>query len=288
MKIQKSFQQEANDRGTLYVVPTPIGNLEDITMRALRILKEADLVLAEDTRNTGRLLHYFEIKKPMLSYHEHNKIERQQEILEKLHSGESLALVSDAGMPGVSDPGYEIIKAAIQQDISVIVLPGANAALCALVGSGLPTDHFYFYGFLPRKNKDKNEALDYLKKLEKTFILYESPHRISATLSDLFESLGDRQVSIARELTKKFEEYTRGSLRELANWAENETFKGECCIVVEGKPVEIEDWWIDLSLKDHVEKMMDEEELTSKAAIKAVALQRGIPKREVYQAYHTK
>ncbi|KAB8126543.1 16S rRNA (cytidine(1402)-2'-O)-methyltransferase [Gracilibacillus oryzae] len=288
MKIQKSFQTASNDSGTLYIVPTPIGNLEDITMRALRILKEADMVLAEDTRNTGKLLHYFEIKKPMLSYHEHNKMERQQEILDKLSGGETLALVSDAGMPGVSDPGYEVVKAAIGQDISVIVLPGANAALCALVGSGLPTDHFYFYGFLPRKSKDRKEALDYLKQLDKTFILYESPHRLSASLSDLYEALGDRQVSIARELTKKFEEYIRGSLKELAEWAEDETFKGECCIVVEGKPVEVESWWIDLSLKDHVEKLISEEEITSKAAIKSVALQRGIPKREVYQAYHTK
>ncbi|SES23156.1 16S rRNA (cytidine1402-2'-O)-methyltransferase [Gracilibacillus ureilyticus] len=288
MRIQKSFQAAADDRGKLYVVPTPIGNLEDITVRALRILKEADLVLAEDTRNTGKLLHYFEIKKPMLSYHEHNKLEREHNILDKLKGGDTLALVSDAGMPGISDPGYEIIKAAIEEEISVIVLPGANAALCALIGSGLPTDHFYFYGFLPRKTKDRKAALDYLEKLDITFILYESPHRLSATLTDLSHSLGgDRHVSIARELTKKFEEYTRGTLEELSTWAGEENFKGECCLVVEGKPPETENWWIDLSLKQHVEKIINEENVTSKEAIKMVAKQREIPKREVYQAYHT-
>lgn len=287
MKIQKSFS-EPYDNGVLYIVPTPIGNLEDITIRALRILKEADLILAEDTRNTGKLLHHFEIKKPFLSYHEHNKLERREAILAKLADGEKLALVSDAGMPGISDPGYDIVNSVIEEDVPVIVLPGASAALCALVGSGLPTEQFYFYGFLPRKKKDRDDALERLKKQDSTIILYESPYRLSDTLSDLLESLGDRQISIARELTKKFEEFTRGALSDVAKWAEDRTFKGECCIVLEGQAwTEEENWWDPLTLKEHVERIAAIEDISSKEAIKVVAKERKIPKREVYQAYHT-
>ncbi|QGH32634.1 16S rRNA (cytidine(1402)-2'-O)-methyltransferase [Gracilibacillus salitolerans] len=286
MQIQKSYQTDAV-KGTLYVVPTPIGNLEDITIRALRILEEADAVLAEDTRNTGKLLHHFELKKKMISYHEHNKMARQDQILELLSNGENLALVSDAGMPGISDPGYEMVQAAIQSDLPVVVLPGANAALSALVGSGLPTGHFYFYGFLPRKKKDRDQAIQLLQSIDTTFILYESPHRIEETIKLLWDSLGDRQVAIARELTKRYEEYIRGSLPEIAEWITDHTIKGECCIVVEGiKENPQTNWWTDLTLKEHVEKVMELEGYSSKEAVKAVAKDRNIPKREVYSAYH--
>ncbi len=286
MKIQKSYQNE-KEKGMLYVVPTPIGNLDDITIRALKVLEEADAVLAEDTRNTGKLLHHFELKKKMISYHEHNKMTRQEQILDMLREGHKLALVSDAGMPGISDPGYEIISAAISADFTVIVLPGANAALSALVGSGLSTDHFYFYGFLPRKKKDREKALAMLKSFETTIILYESPHRIQETIDYLAEELGDRQIAIAREITKRYEEYIRGSLKEIADWLLHHPLKGECCIVVEGiKEENKSNWWGDLTLKEHVEKLMELDNSTSKDAIKGVAKERNLPKREVYSAYH--
>ncbi|SFM51641.1 16S rRNA (cytidine1402-2'-O)-methyltransferase [Gracilibacillus orientalis] len=286
MQIQKSYQTDG-EKGTLYVVPTPIGNLEDITIRALKVLEDANAVLAEDTRNTGKLLHHFELKKKMISYHEHNKMARQDQILELLNNGQNLALVSDAGMPGISDPGYEVVQAAIQAELPVVVLPGANAALSALVGSGLPTDHFYFYGFLPRKKKDRDQALQLLQSIDTTFILYESPHRIEDTIKILEESLGDRQVAIARELTKRYEEYIRGTIPEIADWIPGHTIKGECCIVVEGiKDNPDKNWWIELTLKDHVKKVMELEEYSSKEAIKSVAKERNVPKREVYSAYH--
>ncbi|MFC4389295.1 16S rRNA (cytidine(1402)-2'-O)-methyltransferase [Gracilibacillus marinus] len=285
MRIQKSFQKD-DQKGTLYIVPTPIGNLEDITMRALRILKEVEFILAEDTRNTGKLLHYFEIKKTMISYHEHNKLSREEQIIDKLSNGSDIALVSDAGMPGISDPGYEIIQAAIEADITIVVLPGASAAICALVGSGLPTDHFYFYGFLPRKNKERKQALSYLQQLETTFILYESPHRLKDTLMDLRDTLGNCKISIARELTKKFEEFIRGDLEEIAQWASDQTFKGELCLVIEGKKVDKVNWWEELSIEEHITLVMKENEVSSKEAIKQVAKDRDLPKREVYQIYH--
>ncbi|UOQ49536.1 16S rRNA (cytidine(1402)-2'-O)-methyltransferase [Gracilibacillus caseinilyticus] len=286
MQIQKSYQNES-EKGTLYVVPTPIGNLDDITFRALKVLEQADIVLAEDTRNTGKLLHHFELKKKMISYHEHNKMAREDQIIDMLQKGKMLALVSDAGMPGISDPGYEIIRAAIDADYSVVVLPGASAALSALVGSGLPTDQFYFYGFLPRKKKDRDQALQLLQSIDTTFILYESPHRIVDTLQLLADSLGDRRVAVARELTKKFEEFIRGNLAEVSNWITDNPVKGECVILVEGVKLEDQvDWWEDLTLSKHVEQLIEREQVSSKEAIKSVAKARNIPKREVYSAYH--
>lgn len=285
LQIQKSYQ-ENREEGTLYIVPTPIGNLDDMTIRAINTLKEADYVLAEDTRNTGKLLHHFSIKKKMISYHEHNHKSREQEIIRLLKEGHQLALVSDAGMPGISDPGYEIIQTVIGEDLPVVVLPGASAAICGLVGSGLPTNHFYFYGFLPRRNKERKEAINDLKKLSSTFILYESPHRLDKTMEELYESLGNRRVSIARELTKKFEEYIRGTLQELYERMDELVIKGECCIIVEGLKEEESMEWEDLTLKEHVELLMAEEELSSKDAIKRVAKDRKIPKQEVYRAFH--
>lgn len=286
MQIQKSFDI---DKGGLYVVPTPIGNLEDITFRALKILKNADVIAAEDTRNTQKLLNHFQIKTPLVSYHEHNKNMREGQLIEQLQDEKTIALVSDAGMPAVSDPGYEIVKKVIQKNLPVIVLPGANAALCALVGSGLRTDEFLFYGFLPRKRKEKEEQLNRLKNLQATLIFYESPYRLKETMKTIYEQLGNRHIAIARELTKRFEEYIRGPIKEIIDWSENNDFKGECCIIVEGgqdQKAETALWWSHLNVKDHVTHYMKEEQVSSKEAIKQVAQERNMRRRDVYEQYH--
>lgn len=288
MKIQKSFEDE--DRGIVYVVPTPIGNLEDITFRALKVLKEVTVIAAEDTRNTKNLLNHFDIHTPLLSYHEHNKEAREEQLIKRLADGEKIALVSDAGMPAISDPGYELVQAAIGADQPVVVLPGANAALCALVGSGLSAKEFLFYGFLPRKKKDKEAELTRLKTLPATIIFYESPYRLKDTLKALYEQLGNRDLVIARELTKRFEEYVRGTISELLSWAENHELKGEFCLVLEGKQEseKQEDllWWSHLSVKDHVTHYIEEQSIKSKEAIKLVAKDRQMVKRDVYQIFH--
>lgn len=290
MKIQKSFQTRENHQGELYIVPTPIGNLEDITYRALRILSEVDEIAAEDTRQTKKLLTHFDLHTPLTSYHEHNKYNREEYLLDALQSGKKIAIVSDAGMPGVSDPGFEIVKRAIEEDISVVVLPGANAALCALVGSGLDTARFSFYGFLPRKKKERKEELERLSKNDATLVFYESPHRLKEMLKALHEGFGERQVVLARELTKKYEEYIRGTASEVLEWAHTDQVRGEFCIIVEGRQseeVESEsNWWDELSLIEHVEHYIERGQ-SSKEAIKQVSVDRKISKREVYQAYHT-
>ncbi|MFB1051088.1 16S rRNA (cytidine(1402)-2'-O)-methyltransferase [Paraliobacillus sp. JSM ZJ581] len=288
MNIQRSFDPN-NIFGTLYIVPTPIGNLEDITIRALNTLREVDFIAAEDTRNTKKLLNHFDINQSLISYHEHSNDQREQMLIEAMQNGKNVALVSDAGMPAVSDPGNPVIESAIKQSIPVVVLPGANAGLCALVASGLPTRHFYFYGFLPRKNKDKKEALQQLSQLTDTILLYESPYRVKDTLSELYNHFGNRSVVIGRELTKRFEEYVRGTLEEVIEWAKTGTIKGEFCIVIEGAKYKGEsenNWWQDLSVSLHVQHYIDQEKLPSKEAIKKVALDRKLQKRDVYQAYH--
>ncbi|WP_026908518.1 16S rRNA (cytidine(1402)-2'-O)-methyltransferase [Paucisalibacillus globulus] len=288
MMIQKSF--ENRNEGSLYVVPTPIGNLEDITYRALSILKSVSVIAAEDTRNTIKLLNHFNISTALISYHEHNKLGREDQLLEKLANGESIALVSDAGMPAISDPGYEIVKAATEKNFSVIVLPGANAALCALVGSALPNKEFLFYGFLPRKQKEKEEELERLGRYKATLLFYESPYRVKETLKAIQKQLGNRNIAIARELTKRFEEYVRGTASELIEWTNQSELKGEFCIVVEGNSEEqleeVENWWSNLEIPAHVDYYIHEQELSSKDAIKQVAKDRNLPKRDVYQAYH--
>ena len=288
MMIQKSF--ENRNEGSLYVVPTPIGNLEDITYRALSILKSVSVIAAEDTRNTIKLLNHFNISTALISYHEHNKLVREDQLLEKLANGESIALVSDAGMPAISDPGYEIVKAATEKNFSVIVLPGANAALCALVGSALPNKEFLFYGFLPRKQKEKEEELERLGRYKATLLFYESPYRVKETLKAIQKQLGNRNIAIARELTKRFEEYVRGTASELIEWTNQSELKGEFCIVVEGNSEEqleeVENWWSNIEISAHVDYYIHEQELSSKDAIKQVAKDRNLPKRDVYQAYH--
>ncbi|KGL42397.1 16S rRNA (cytidine(1402)-2'-O)-methyltransferase [Listeria sp. SHR_NRA_18] len=291
MKSQKSFAESGDAKGTLYLVPTPIGNLEDMTMRAIRILQEADLIAAEDTRNTIKLLNHFDIHTKMVSYHEHNKTTRQEELIEKLEAGTTIAVVSDAGMPSISDPGYELVGAAIEAGITVVPLPGANAALTALIASGLAPQPFFFYGFLPRSNKDREEALNQLNLREETWIIYESPHRLKEVLKVMNKILGStRKIVLCRELTKKYEEFLRGTVEEALEWAKETEIRGEFCVIVEGNegaPSEDEEiWWATIPIKEHVEKVMDEESVSSKEAIKQVMKTRQLPKREVYQAYH--
>jgi 16S rRNA (cytidine1402-2'-O)-methyltransferase len=287
---QKSFENEAQ-KGILYLVPTPIGNLEDMSFRAVRILKEADLIAAEDTRNTKKLCNYFEIQTPVVSYHEHNKESSGEKLIHKIKDGMKIALVSDAGMPAISDPGYELVEAAIREKVTVVPLPGANAALPALIASGLTCQPFYFYGFLNRSKKEKKAELEALKKQTGTLVFYESPHRLKETLTSMHGVLGNRKVAICRELTKKFEEFIRGTLEEILEWANQDEIRGEFCLIVEGadesklKQEEIT-WWETLSIEEHVNHYISVKEVPSKEAIKQTAMDRGISKREVYQAYH--
>jgi len=278
------------NKGILYLVPTPIGNLEDMTFRAIRILKEASIIAAEDTRNTKKLCNYFDISTPITSYHEHNKETSSKQLISRLLDGEKVALVSDAGMPSISDPGYELVVAAIEEHISVVPLPGANAALTALIASGLKPQPFYFYGFLPRGKKERMEELEILKKQTSSFILYEAPHRLKDTLIAMNSVIGNRNITLCRELTKKFEEFIRGTIEEMLEWSEQNEIRGEFCIIVQGNESEELDeepkWWESLSVIEHVNAYINKEKWSSKDAIKQTAKDRGIPKRDVYQEYH--
>lgn len=288
MKSQKSSQHEAGS--CLYLVATPIGNLEDMTVRALRILKEVDVIAAEDTRNTKKLCNYFDISTPLISYHEHNIEAGGEKLLQYLRDGKSIALVSDAGLPCISDPGADIVEKAIEEDIAVVPIPGANAALTALIASGISPQPFYFFGFLNRNKKDRREQLEKLLKREETLVFYEAPHRIKDTLKDLQLVLGNRKITLARELTKKFEEFLRGTIEEAIEWASKTEIRGEFVIVLEGNsnpPEEVDEtYWTSMSLVEHVDYIIEETGVNSKDAIKEVAKLRGLPKRDVYQAYH--
>jgi len=222
-------------KGTLYIVSTPIGNMEDITLRALRILKEVDLIAAEDTRRTGLLLKHFGIQVPLTSYFEGNELKKREFILAKLKEGENVALVSDAGTPGISDPGFRLIQLAIENQIPIVPIPGSSAVITALSVSGLPTDAFLFRGFLPHKSKKRRDLLKELENVRETLIFYESPHRISETLRDLLEILGDREIVLTRELTKVYEEIIRGKAGDILNQVGDRTLKGEITLVVSGK-----------------------------------------------------
>jgi 16S rRNA (cytidine1402-2'-O)-methyltransferase len=285
---QKSFENEEN-KGILYLVPTPIGNLEDMSFRAVRIMKEADYIAAEDTRNTRKLCNHFEIETPIVSYHEHNRMVSGAKLIDKLKDGAKIALVSDAGMPTISDPGFELVVEATSQEIAVVPLPGANAALTSLIASGIATQPFYFYGFLSRQKKERKKELESLKGQQATMIFYESPHRLKETLQQIEEILGSRRMTLCRELTKRFEEFIRGTTSELVNWANHGEVRGEFCIIIEGnkeEPEIEESWWESLSIPQHVDHYITVKGYSSKEALKEVAKDRNIQKREVYQAYH--
>ncbi|MBB6447489.1 16S rRNA (cytidine(1402)-2'-O)-methyltransferase [Bacillus benzoevorans] len=285
---QKSFDNEET-KGILYLVPTPIGNLEDMSFRAIRMLKEADYIAAEDTRNSKKLLHYFEIDTPLMSYHEHNKENSGRKIIGLLKEGAKVALISDAGLPTISDPGFELVVAAIAEQLTVVPLPGANAALTALIASGISTQPFYFFGFLDRQKKDKRKQLEELGFIPATIILYEAPHRLKETLILIEEVLGNRKMALCRELTKRYEEFIRGTVSEFIQWASEQEVRGEFCLIIEkGEPVtRVEDhWWEDLSITDHVEHYIEEKGMTSKDAIKQTAKDRDMNKRDVYHLYH--
>ncbi|WP_102273323.1 16S rRNA (cytidine(1402)-2'-O)-methyltransferase [Cytobacillus massiliigabonensis] len=288
---QKSFNNEGQ-KGILYLVPTPIGNLEDMSFRAIRIMKESDYIAAEDTRNTKKLCNYFEIDTPILSYHEHNKEVSGQKLLEKLAAGAKIALVSDAGMPTISDPGFELVAAATAEQLTVVPLPGANAALTALIASGLNPQPFYFYGFLNRQKKIKRQELEKLAKFTATTILYEAPHRLKETLALIDEQMGDRRIVLCRELTKKYEEFIRGTVKEALNWAINEEVRGEFCLIIEGSSEEESEdkdiWWGEMSIEAHVTHYITVNGMTSKDAIKQTASDRNMSKRDVYNKYHIK
>jgi len=222
-------------KGVLYIVSTPIGNMEDITLRALRILKEVDLIAAEDTRRTGLLLKHFGIQTPLTSYFEGNELKKRGYILSKLKEDKNIALVSDAGTPGISDPGFRLIQLVIENKIPIVPIPGPSAVVTALSVSGLPTDAFLFKGFLPHKSKKRRDLLKELEKVRETLILYESPHRLSETLKDILEILGDREIVLTRELTKVYEEILRGKVSQIQNLIGERKLKGEITLVVEGK-----------------------------------------------------
>lgn len=271
----------------LYMVPTPIGNLKDISLRVLEILNEVDRIACEDTRVTAKLLNRYEIRKPLVSYREHNEMEASDFILDKIESGENIALVTDAGMPGISDPGEIIVRKAIDRGIEVNVLPGPSALINALVSSGLPTGRFSFVGFLDKAKKKKRDELMLLKDREETLIFYEAPHRILDTLLAVKEVFGDRNISLSRELTKLYEQHLRGTVSEVLDTFLEKAPKGEFVLVVSGKSEEevkrdLEKDFIDMSVKEHLQAEMDEG-LSKKEAVQKVAVLRKIPKKEVYK-----
>ncbi|NPC94931.1 16S rRNA (cytidine(1402)-2'-O)-methyltransferase [Bacillus sp. WMMC1349] len=287
---QKSFDQKS-DMGILYLVPTPIGNLEDMTFRSIHVLKEADVIAAEDTRQTKKLCHVYQIETQLVSYHEHNKESSGHKILEWLKEGKTIALVSDAGMPTISDPGAEIVRDFTNIGGYVVPLPGANAALTALIASGLVPQPFFFFGFLERNKRERKKQLNTLKNRQETIIFYEAPHRLKETLTAMYDIFGNRKIAVTRELTKKFEEFIRGTIEEVLALFEKEQVRGEFCLVVEGceeeNNLEEASWWEHLSEKDHVEYYINQG-IHTKEAIKKTAIDRNVPKRKIYEAYHIK
>lgn len=274
--------------GTLFLCATPIGNLEDITLRVLRTLKEVDLIAAEDTRNSIRLLNHFEIKTKLTSYHEYNKIEKAAVLVEKMKQGVNVALITDAGTPGISDPGEELVRQCLDANIPVTSLPGACACITALTMSGQPTRRFAFEAFLPYDKKEREEILNVLKNETRTIILYEAPHHLKKTLKECRKYLGNRNMTVCKELTKKYEKKLRGTLDEVIAFYEENEPRGEYVLVFEGKSrrelkEEEQKKWMELSLEEHMALYLDEGK-DRKEAMKLVAKDRGIPKRDVYNA----
>lgn len=274
--------------GKLYLCATPIGNLEDITFRVLRTLKEVDLIAAEDTRNSIKLLNHFEIKTPMTSYHEYNKIEKAYKLVERLKSGENIALITDAGTPGISDPGEDLVRICLEEGIEVTSLPGPAACITALTMSGLPTRRFAFEAFLPREKKDRTRILDELKEETRTIIIYEAPHHLLKTLEELYDTLGNRTLSVCRELTKKHENTTKTTLKNVIDFYQDNEPRGEYVLVLDGKTFEEkekeqQDAWSSMSMEEHMAHYT-EQGIDRKEAMKLVAKDRGISKRDVYQS----
>ena len=277
-----------NSKGTLYLCATPIGNLEDMTFRAVRILKEVDVIAAEDTRNSVKLLNHFDIHTPMTSYHEFNKIDKGQYLVKRLLEGENIALITDAGMPGISDPGEELVRMCRDAGVPVTAVPGACACVTALVISGRPTRRFCFEAFLPTDKKERRAVLEELKTETRTSIINEAPHRLVKTLQELLNELGDRNITVCKELTKKHETGFETTLKEAVPYYEQNEPRGEYVLVLEGcsrqqMEQEAQDAWKEMSLGDHM-KLYEEQGMNRKDAMKQVAKDRGVGKREIYQA----
>lgn len=285
MQVQKSFKDKKTS-GTLYLVPTPIGNLQDMTFRAVATLKEVDFICAEDTRNTGLLLKHFDIATKQISFHEHNAYEKTPDLIDLLISGRSLAQVSDAGMPSISDPGHDLVKAAIDSDIAVVALPGASAGITALIASGLAPQPHVFYGFLPRKAGQQKAFFEDKHHYPETQMFYESPYRIKDTLTNMLACYGDRQVVLVRELTKLFEEYQRGSISEILSYLEETPLKGECLLIVAGAQVDSEvELTADVDLVSLVQKEIQAGAKPNQA-IKTIAKAYQVNRQELYQQFH--
>ena len=273
-------------KGKLYLCATPIGNLEDITFRVLRTLKEADLIAAEDTRNSRKLLNYFEIKTPMTSYHEYNKYEKGRWLIRQMEEGKQIALITDAGTPGISDPGEELVAMCWEAGVEVTSLPGPAACVTALTVSGLSTRRFSFEAFLPQDKKQRQEVLEEMKRDTRTLILYEAPHRLIKTLEELLKELGNRRITVCRELTKKHETLFKTDLEKALDWYRENPPKGECVLVLEGRSreemkAEERSRWEDISVPEHMEFYL-KQGMEKKEAMKQVAKDRGVSKRDIY------
>lgn len=285
MQQVSSFQNQ--DSGTLYLVPTPIGNLDDMTFRAVKVLTEADLIAAEDTRHTQQLLNHFDIHTPEISFHEHNTEQRIPELIGKLKAGITIAQCSDAGMPSISDPGKELVAAAVKEGIPVVPLPGANAGLTALIASGLVPQPFYFYGFLERKHQQQVQELEQLRNRSETMIFYEAPHRLKKTLKVMVEVFGDdRQAVLARELTKRYEEFSRGSLAEIIAFYDEHQPRGEYVVLVAGNPHPDEEEEEETGTPVEQIDQAISEGLSTNEAIKLVAKKNKLNRQELYKQYH--
>lgn len=283
MQIQRSFKDQ-RETGTLFLVPTPIGNRDDMSYRMIQTLKEVDLIAAEDTRNTGLLLKHFEIRTPQISFHEHNAMEKIPDLLAHLESGKNVAQVSDAGLPSISDPGHDLVKAAIEREIPVVAVPGPSAGITGLIASGLAPQPHIFYGFLPRKEGQQKAFFQEKRDYPETQIFYESPHRVRATLQNMLAVYGDRPVVLVRELTKIYEEYTRGTIAELVAYLEENPLKGECLLIVEGasgQEANLEE----VDLIQEIDLLV-QSGMKKNRAIKQVAKQFGLQKSDLYARYH--
>lgn len=279
------------EQGVLTLCATPIGNLEDITYRAVRLLTEADFIAAEDTRHTKKILNHFDIHTRLISYHEHNKVEKGPELIRLLQEGKNIVLVTDAGTPGISDPGEDLVKLALEAGITVTSAPGCVAGITALIISGQSTRRFIFEGFLPMNKKEKVEVLERLKDETRTVILYEAPHRLIKTLESLYEVVGDRNITVTKELTKKYETVFKTTISEAIKYYNEEEPRGEYVLILAGRDEnelkeEIKEGWNNLSIEDHM-KLYRDKGMDEKAAMKQVAKDRGVSKREIYAVLHT-